>query len=730
MVSHCASYFQNQMSRRWLVFLLLCGSSVVVSAQIPGGVSPGLANRIVETGGRCPTFSWQEVPDAAGYEMVAYALPDGVEPATITSVELGPEAEVLYVSVPGAATTWTPALEQCLAPGGSYVWFVRGIFEDNNGGEIPGDWSDGLFFSVSGVSSAEEVEHALKVLRRYIGEGTTSVDENKKTADALSRTASRAAPTGSTSASKSAPTATTAIRGTNTEPTGEVYGVVGVVESPHGAGLAAANLRGGADLVLDGSSTGEVDLLLDQKFLDRPSPSDQVFIMHNSGAGMLNLQVEGVISGIGEGLVGVDAAALGGLLPHMWANKEGLITSGGIPVHWNNLADVPPDLVDGDQDTTYTAGPGLELDGSELSAVWPGTNWGRHISTTLDNAGHVGYFTSVTVGSDGLGLISYYDESNLDLKVAHCNDIVCSNATTTTIDSAGNVGRFTSITVGSDGLGLIAYSDDSNSHLKVAHCNDALCSDATTHSVDSGPVTDTSITVGPDGLGLISYLSIPSGGLKVAHCNNVVCSSATTAFIDGNSFVGADTSITIGSDRLGLISYYSTLGGDLKVAHCNDVACTSATKTTVDTADDVGFDSTITIGSDGLGLISYWDGSNQNLKVAHCSSVACSSATITTIDSAGTVGLETSITVGPDGLGLISYRRHDTGNLKVAHCNNITCSQASSTGVDSEGDVGVSTSITIGADGLPLISHQDWGNGDLKVTHCSNRFCIPHVRHR
>ena len=42
--------------------------------------------------------------------------------------------------------------------------------------------------------------------------------------------------------------------------------------------------------------------------------------------------------------------------------------------------------------------------------------------TTVDSDGDVGTHTSVTVGADGLGLISYYDNTNVDLKVAHCSD--------------------------------------------------------------------------------------------------------------------------------------------------------------------------------------------------------------------------------------------------------------------------------------------------------------------
>ena len=49
--------------------------------------------------------------------------------------------------------------------------------------------------------------------------------------------------------------------------------------------------------------------------------------------------------------------------------------------------------------------------------------------------------------------------SHADLKVAHCDDISCSSATTFTLDSSGYVGYYTSITTGADGLGLISYFD-------------------------------------------------------------------------------------------------------------------------------------------------------------------------------------------------------------------------------------------------------------------------------
>jgi hypothetical protein len=89
----------------------------------------------------------------------------------------------------------------------------------------------------------------------------------------------------------------------------------------------------------------------------------------------------------------------------------------------------------------------------------------------------VGLYTSITIGSDGLGLISYYEETNDNwgLKVAHCSDIVCSKATTTVVDTDGEVGTHTSITNGTDGQPIISYYDITTQGLKVTHCSNPFC---------------------------------------------------------------------------------------------------------------------------------------------------------------------------------------------------------------------------------------------------------------
>jgi hypothetical protein len=99
-----------------------------------------------------------------------------------------------------------------------------------------------------------------------------------------------------------------------------------------------------------------------------------------------------------------------------------------------------------------------------------------NVITTVDSTGYIGYDTSITIGADGLPLVSYYDITNADLKVAHCGNAACSAGNTfSVLDSFGDVGTHTSITIGADGLPVASYYDDTNGDLKVTHCANAFC---------------------------------------------------------------------------------------------------------------------------------------------------------------------------------------------------------------------------------------------------------------
>ncbi len=313
-----------------------------------------------------------------------------------------------------------------------------------------------------------------------------------------------------------------------------------------------------------------------------------------------------------------------------------------------------------------------------------GVRLGPPTLTAVDEADNTGFDTSITIGTDGNPIISYYDDTEQDLNVAACDDPTCTSATITPVDTAGDTGAWTSITIGDDGNPIISYYDG-------------------------------------DGT---------AGDLNVAACDDPTCTSASITTLDTGGNTGESTSITVGEDGNPVISYRRGDGasGDLMVAACDNPTCTTATITPLDTTDNTGYFTSITIVTDGNPIISFYDETVGDLNVAACDNPTCTAATITPLDTDGRTGEWSSIAIGADGNPIISYHRvDDAWDLDIAVCVDRTCTSATITPLDTDGDTGEFTSITIGADGNPVIAYYDVTDGDLSVWACGNPSCNPHI---
>ncbi|MCA1812928.1 MAG: hypothetical protein LC624_03120, partial [Halobacteriales archaeon] len=372
-------------------------------------------------------------------------------------------------------------------------------------------------------------------------------------------------------------------------------------------------------------------------------------------------------------------------------------------------------------------------DGTDAGASRP-----QFARGALDSSGSVGGNVSVTIGVDGLGLIAYSDESNQDLKVAHCANVECTTATLTTLDSAGSVGNQLALVVGSDGLGIIVYVDATNQDLKVAHCGNGECTSATLSVLDGAIGPDggyPSVAVGTDGFAYVSYFEGTNDDLKFARCTALDCSTSAATVLDSAGTTGQYTSITIGS-RLGhpVIAYYKSVTG-LRVLECASLNC--STTTTIDSPDSSGgkFASLAALPTGGY-VVSSYDAGSKELHTAYCppptsGTRECTGTyVVTTVDASVTdIGVGTSASV-VEGLPVISYGDVTGGDLRVARCWVVNCSAASTITLDSAGSVGDNSSLTIGPDGFPLVAYHDATNGDLRVAHCANVACVPYFRAR
>jgi secreted trypsin-like serine protease len=375
----------------------------------------------------------------------------------------------------------------------------------------------------------------------------------------------------------------------------------------------------------------------------------------------------------------------------------------------------------------------------------PASALGPFTTVTVDSTDNVGEFISLALNSSGFPVISYRDVTNADLKIAVCGDAACTTSTRTTVDKTDgtdSVGWHTSLALNSAGFPVISYYDITNADLKVAVCGNATCGTTDTPvrtltTVDStGSVGQfTSLALNSSGSPVISYWDETNLDLKVAVCGNATCGTTATPVrtlttVDSTDSVGRHTSLALNGSGSPVISYNDATNLDLKVAVCGDATCgTTATPvrtlTTVDSTDTVGVNNSLELNDSGFPVISYSDITRTDLKVAVCGNATCGTTaapvrTLTTVDSTDSVGRYTSLALNGSGFPVISYYDVTNADLKVAVCGDTTCGTTAApvrtlTIVDSTDSVGFDTSLALNSSGLPVISYNDITNADLKV---------------
>jgi PKD repeat protein len=335
----------------------------------------------------------------------------------------------------------------------------------------------------------------------------------------------------------------------------------------------------------------------------------------------------------------------------------------------------------------------------------------RTVDSESDGGNEVGEHTSLALDENGYAHVSYYDDTDGDLKYAYQDG---SGWYTLTVDSGGDVGQYTSLALDGDGYPHISYYDDSGDDLKYAY-QDASGWHSQTVDSDGRVGTYTSLALEPTApyTPHISYYDASNEHPKYAYLGGSGWYSQTV----GTGFpAGQYTSLALGSDGYPQISYYCHYFGDLR--HTRQVTATGWQESVVayysENFNRAGRFNSLALDDSGYPYISYYDEFLGALRVAK-DWAPNGWSTMWTVDSVA--AWDTSLVMSGT-YPHVSY--YDALHLDLKYAYRDASGWTSQT-IDSDGDVGRYTSLAMDGDGHPHISYYDADRHHLKYAYLSTR---------
>ena len=247
---------------------------------------------------------------------------------------------------------------------------------------------------------------------------------------------------------------------------------------------------------------------------------------------------------------------------------------------------------------------------------------------TLTNVGPAARGTDIAVPADGRPVIAF--GSGTALRIARCTDATCNDASAVSLGASS--GTSPAITIGGDGLPLVSSDSQPQNGIVFGHCNDPDCSSVTPVSVappDPGegglpPVFrqyDAALATGPDGRGFVVYV-LEQVGIFFPHtysivwqrCTNLACSSldggsgqilvATTSA--GVFLPSPDPAVSIRADGRPIITAtkFTNASPSLGVMSCSTPSCSPAQLVTMD-GPGAGQFASVAVSPAGRGLVAY-----------------------------------------------------------------------------------------------------------------------------